>query len=91
MAQPAAVIMLPAPGPIEESATMICRRRFALAKPTAASAIDCSFCPRQVGKSSFTASSASERQVTLPCPKMAKTPGKSGTTSPSISVFWAIR
>ena len=50
MAQPAAVIMLPAPGPIEESATMICRRRFALAKPTAASAIDCSFCPRQVGK-----------------------------------------
>ena len=28
---------------------MICRRRLALAKPIAASAIDCSFWPRQVG------------------------------------------
>ncbi len=41
--------MLVAPGPIEEAATMICRRRLALAKPMAASAIDCSFWPRQVG------------------------------------------
>ena len=65
------------------AATMIWRRRFALAKPIAASAIDCSFWPRQVGSTSFTASSASERQVTLPWPKMAKTPGKSGTFSPS--------
>ena len=35
---------------------MIWRRRLALAKPIAASAIDCSFWPRQVGSVSFTAS-----------------------------------
>ena len=91
MATPAAVVMLRAPGPIELIETMICRRRFAFAKPIAASAIDCSFCPRQVGNSSLTASSASERQVTLPWPKMAKHPGKSGTVLPSISVFWLTR
>ncbi len=78
--------MLVAPGPIELVATMICRRAFALAKPIAASAIDCSFCPRQVGSSSLTASSASLRQVTLPWPKMANTPGNSGTSAPSSSV-----
>jgi hypothetical protein len=42
-AVPAAVTMFSAPGPIEEVAIMICRRRLALAKPIAASAIDCSF------------------------------------------------
>ena len=45
----AAVTMLVAPGPIELVATMICLRNLALAKPTPASAIDCSFWPRQVG------------------------------------------
>ena len=60
--------------------TMIWRRFFALAKPIAASAIDCSFWPRQVGSTSWTGSSASPRQVTLPWPKIAKTPAKSGTS-----------
>ena len=87
-ATPAAVTMLVAPGPIELVATMICRRRLALAKATAASAIDCSFWPRQVGSSSLTASSASRRQVTLPWPKIANTPGNSGSFSPSITVCW---
>ena len=63
----------------------------ALAKPIAASAIDCSFCPRQVGRTSCTGSSASEMQVTLPWPKMANTPGKSGTLSPSTVVNWLQR
>ena len=89
-ATPAAVTMLVAPGPIELAATMICRRALALAKPIAASAIDCSFWPRQVGSSSLTASSASLRQVTLPWPKIANTPGNSGTSAPSISVRCAI-
>jgi hypothetical protein len=48
----------------------------------AASAIDCSFWPRQVGNWSCTASSASDRQVTLPWPKMPKTPANSGTRLP---------
>jgi hypothetical protein len=78
--------MLSAPGPIDEVATMIWRRRLALAKPMAASAMDCSFWPRQVGKVSFTASSASDRQVTLPWPKIAKTPGNSISFLPSIIV-----
>ena len=39
---PAAVTMFSAPGPIELVATMIWRRRFALANATAAIAIDCS-------------------------------------------------
>ncbi len=81
------MIMFSAPGPIELAATMIWRRRFALAKPMAASAIDCSFCPRHVGRTSCTASRASDRQVTLPWPKMAKTPGKRGSSLPSIIVF----
>src|SRR5262249_10155253 len=41
--------------------------------------------------SSFTASSASPRQVTLPWPKMAKTPANSGTSWPSITVRCAVR
>ena len=89
-ATPAAVTMLVAPGPIELAATMIWRRALALAKPIAASAIDCSFWPRQVGSSSLTASRASLRQVTLPWPKMANTPGNSGTSAPSSSVRWAM-
>ena len=91
MATAAAVTMLVAPGPIEESDTMIWRRFIALAKPIAASAIDCSFWPRQVGSSSFTGSSASPRQVTLPWPKIAKTPAKSGTSLRSMMVLWAVR
>ncbi len=47
IATPAAVTMFSAPGPIDDVATMICRRRIALAKPTAASAMPCSFWPRQ--------------------------------------------
>jgi hypothetical protein len=50
----AAVIMFDEPGPTEEVAIMIWRRRFALAKATAASAIDCSLCPRHVGRTSCT-------------------------------------
>ena len=42
-ATPAAVTMLSAPGPIDDVATMIWRRLVALANPTAASAIPCSF------------------------------------------------
>jgi hypothetical protein len=76
MGAPAAVTMFRAPGPMDEVAIMICRRRLALAKPMAASAIDCSFWPRQVGSWSCTASSASDRQVTLPWPKMPKSPRK---------------
>ena len=88
---PAAVTMLSAPGPMEDVAIMICRLRLALAKPIAASAMDCSFCPRQVGSRSWTDSSASERQVTLPWPKIANTPAKSGTRSPSKTVCWLHR
>ena len=87
----AAVTMLVAPGPIELVATMIWRRRMALVKATAARAIPCSFCPRQVGKTSLTSSSAGPRQVTLPWPKMAKAPAKSGRSSPSISMRCATR
>jgi hypothetical protein len=47
-------------------------RYYALANAIAANAIDCSFCPRQVGNSSGTASRASDRQVTLPCPNPTK-------------------
>jgi hypothetical protein len=90
-AMPAAVTMFSAPGPIELVATMIWRRRFAFANAMAAIAMDCSFCPRHVGKRSFTASRASPRHVTFPCPKIAKTPGKRGASSPSISVRWAMR
>ena len=42
----AAVTMFIAPGPTEDVAAMNCRRRIALAKPTAASAMPCSFWPR---------------------------------------------
>ena len=85
MATAAAVTMFRAPGPIEEVATMTWRRRIALAKATPASAIPCSFWPRQVGSWSWAPSRARPRLVTLPCPKIAKTPGKRGASAPSIS------
>ena len=78
-------------GFVHLAATMIWRRFFALAKPIAASAIVCSFWPRQVGSWSCTCSSASDRQVTLPWPKMPNTPANSGTRVPSISVNWLQR
>src|SRR4051812_7550794 len=56
----------------------------------AASAIDCSFWPRHVGKRSLTPSRASDRQVTLPRPKMPNRPGKRGASWPSITVRWAM-
>ena len=42
----AAVTRFMAPGPIEVVAAISCRRRIALAKPIAASAMPCSFWPR---------------------------------------------
>ena len=80
MAMPAAVTMLVAPGPTDDVATMICCRRFALLYAAAASPMPCSFCPRQVGISSRCISSEWPRLVTLPWPKIAKTPGKSGAS-----------
>ena len=65
-ASAAAVTMFSAPGPIEDVATMICRRRNALVKPSAASAMPCSFCPRHVRMSLRYSSSATPRLVTLP-------------------------
>jgi hypothetical protein len=70
---------------------MIWRRRIALANATPASAMPCSFWPRQVGSSSRASSSACPRHVTLPCPKIAYTPGNNGASLPSIVVRWAIR
>ena len=46
--------MLVAPGPIELVQAIICLRRFALAKATAASAIACSLWARKVGSYSRT-------------------------------------
>src|SRR5512132_4243079 len=83
--------MFVAPGPMELVVTMIWRRFLALAKPTAAMAIVCSFCPRQVGSASPAACSASPKAVTLPCPKMANTPGNRGTSRSSMTVRWAMR
>ena len=82
----AAVTILAAPGPMEEVADHDLAPVAALAKPMAASAMDCSFCPRQVGRRSCTASQRlADRQVTLPWPKMPKTPAKSGWSWPSIT------
>ncbi len=90
-ATPAAVTRFRAPGPIDDVATMNCRRRIAFANPTAASAIPCSFWPRHVGSSSRASYSAVPRQVTLPWPKIANTPGTSGASAPSMTVRWATR
>ena len=85
-ATPAAVTIFSAPGPIEEDATIICWRRFALANPTAASAIPCSFCPRHVRMFFRSSSNATPRLVTLPCPKIANTPGNNFSSLPSIII-----
>ena len=90
-AAPAAVTMFVAPGPIEDVATMICRRRVAFANATAASAMPCSFWPRQVGSVVPRLVERVPRPVTLPCPKIANTPGNSGASRPSTTVRWAIR
>ena len=77
--------MFSAPGPIEEVATITWRRSVARANAAAASAIPCSVWPRQVGSWSRTSCSAVPSPSTLPCPKMPKTPGNSGTSVPSSS------
>ena len=91
IATPAAVTMFVAPGPIELVATMTCRRRVALPNATAARPIPSSVWPRQTGISSRCCSRAWPRLVTFPWPKIANTPGNSGTSRPSTSVRWAMR
>jgi hypothetical protein len=54
------------------------RRRLVFAKATAANAIACSLCARNVGKRSRAAYSASPNPATLPWPKIAKTPANRG-------------
>ena len=78
-AAPAAVTMFVAPGPIEDVATMICCRRVAFANATAASAIPCSFWARCVGSRSRASCRALPSPSTFPWPKIANTPGNSGT------------
>ena len=90
-AAPAAVTMFVAPGPIEDVATMICCRRIAFANASAASAIPCSFWARCVGRRSRASSRALPRPSTFPCPKIANTPGNSGTSSSSTIVRCAMR
>ena len=84
-ATPAAVTMFSAPGPIDDVAAITWRRSVARAYATAASAMPCSFWPRQVGSSSPASCSAVPSPSTLPCPKIAKTPANSGTGVPSSS------
>jgi hypothetical protein len=91
MAMPAAVTMFVAPGPIDDVHTMICWRRIAFANAAAARPMPCSFCPRHTGISSRCTSSEWPRLVTLPCPKIASTPGNSGTSSPSTTMRCATR
>ena len=90
-ATPAAVTMLSAPGPIDDVATITCRRSMAFPKPTAARAIPSSVLPRQVGSRSRSSNRAVPRPSTLPCPKMPNTPANRGTSLPSRSSDrWAI-
>src|SRR6516165_8057986 len=77
--------MFVAPGPIEVVQAIMRRRRFALAKATAASAIACSLCARNVGSRSLAAYSASPKPATLPWPKIATTPAKRACSWPSVS------
>jgi len=79
--------MFVSPGPIEVVQAIMRRRRLALAKATAAKAIACSLCARNVGKRSLAAYSASPNPATLPWPKIAKTPANRGYSRPSISLF----
>ena len=83
MAMPAAVTILVAPGPTDDVATMICWRRLALLNAAAARPMPCSFWPRQTGSASRCISRECPRLVTLPWPKIAKTPGKRGASSAS--------
>ena len=87
----AAVTMFVAPGPMEVVHAIMRRRALALAKAMAAWAIACSLWARSVGSRSWTAWSASPRPATLPWPKIAHTPAKSGASPPSTSVRWAHR
>ncbi|CAB5020833.1 unannotated protein [freshwater metagenome] len=91
MPTPAAVTKLVAPGPIDEVHTITCWRRIALANAAAARPMPSSLCPRHTGSSSRCISSACPRLVTLPCPKIAKTPGKSGTSVPSTTMRCEMR
>ena len=78
-ASAAAVTRLVAPGPTEVVQAIMRRRRFALAKAIAACAIACSLCARKVGSALRCAASASPMPATLPWPKIANTPWKSGS------------
>ena len=60
----AAVTMFVAPGPIELVQAIMRRRPLALAKATAANAIACSLCARNVGKRSLAPYSASPNPAT---------------------------
>jgi hypothetical protein len=66
VATAAAVTMFVAPGPIELVQAIMRRRPLALAKATAANAIACSLCARNVGKRSLASYSASPNPATLP-------------------------
>ena len=83
--------MLVAPGPIDVVQAIMRRRRLALAKAMAACAMPCSLWARKVGKLSRAPCSASPMPDTLPWPKMAHMPAKSGTRAPSTSVICAPR
>src|SRR5687768_2151654 len=79
----AAVTKLLAPGPIEVVHAIMRRRAWALAKAIAACAIACSLCARNVGSLRRAACSAGPSPATLPWPKIAHTPAKSGLPSSS--------
>ncbi len=87
----AAVTMFVAPGPMDVVQAIMRRRACAFANAMAAWAIACSLWARRVGRRSWAAWSASPRPATLPWPKIAHTPPKSGTSVPSASVTWAQR
>ncbi|CAB4755724.1 unannotated protein [freshwater metagenome] len=91
MPTPAAVTKFVAPGPMDDVHTMICWRLIAFANAAAARPMPSSLWPRQTGISSRCISSEWPRLVTLPCPKMASTPGKSGASVPSMTIRWAMR
>jgi hypothetical protein len=83
--------MFVAPGPMDVVHAMRRRRALALAKAMAACAIACSLWALSVGSRSRAAWSASPRPATLPWPKIAHTPARSGASPSSVSVCWAHR
>jgi hypothetical protein len=83
--------MFVAPGPIDVVHAISRRRADALAKAIAACAIACSLWARSVGSRSCAAWSASPSPATLPWPKIAHMPAKSGASPASVSVAWAQR